>query len=119
MRRAIKREEFRLHYQPIVSLVTGRIIGFEALIRWHAQRGLLQSSSFPQRKTGMIISIGQWVLRKHVIDAHSAQFPQHTPLMISVNFPAARCGSDQSTKFCLYWLGRTQFEAGDYWRSYR
>ncbi|MFN6484532.1 MULTISPECIES: EAL domain-containing protein [unclassified Nostoc] len=87
----LKQEEFRLDYQPIVSLTTGKIIGFEALIRWyHPERGLISPQDFIPlaEETGMIVSIGQWVLYEacHQMHTWHKQFPTSTPLTISVNF---------------------------------
>lgn len=90
MRRAVERQEFRLHYQPIVSLGTGRIIGFEALVRWaHPQRGLISPEEFitAAEDTGLIISIGWWVLEEACRQTRAWQerFPENPPLFVSVN----------------------------------
>jgi diguanylate cyclase (GGDEF)-like protein/PAS domain S-box-containing protein len=87
----LKQEEFRLEYQPIISLTTGKIIGFEALIRWyHPERGLISPQDFIPlaEETGMIVNIGQWVLSEACQQMHRwhQQFPSPLPLTISVNF---------------------------------
>ncbi len=90
LRSAIAREEFQVYYQPILSLKNNRITGFEALVRWqHPQRGLVAPAEFiPMAEdTGLIIPIGQWVLREacRQIRKWQAQFPADPPLTISVN----------------------------------
>jgi diguanylate cyclase (GGDEF)-like protein/PAS domain S-box-containing protein len=90
LRRAIDRREFRLHYQPIVSLRTGKISGFEALVRWqHPERGCIQPDKFIAlaEETEMIVPIGQWVLSEacRQMRAWQDEFPEHGALSISVN----------------------------------
>ncbi|HKX42059.1 MAG TPA: EAL domain-containing protein [Burkholderiaceae bacterium] len=66
LRRALDRQEFRLVYQPQISLATGRVVGLEALIRWHhPERGVLHPKQFIAlaEENGQIVSIGLWVLR--------------------------------------------------------
>lgn len=90
LRRAVERQEFQLHYQPIVSLHTGRLSGFEALVRWqHPQRELISPAEFipVAEETGLIIPIGWWALREacRQMRAWHEQFPLSSPLTISVN----------------------------------
>ncbi|HEY9859025.1 MAG TPA: EAL domain-containing protein [Candidatus Obscuribacterales bacterium] len=90
LRRAIERQELQLYYQPIVSLTTGKIHGFEALIRWqHPERGLISPAEFipVAEETGLIVPIGLWVLREACQQTQKwqKQFSDNFPLTISVN----------------------------------
>ncbi len=90
LRRAVERQEFFLHYQPIVSLDTGLIRGFEALVRWqHPERGHVPPIDFipVAEETGLIIPIGEWVLNAacREVKRWQERFPSHPPLQISVN----------------------------------
>jgi diguanylate cyclase (GGDEF)-like protein/PAS domain S-box-containing protein len=90
LRRAVEREEFIVHYQPIVSLFTDSIQGFEALVRWrHPERGLVTPSEFipVAEETGLIIPLGRWVLREACRQMHQLQAASAAPrpLSLSVN----------------------------------
>jgi EAL domain-containing protein (putative c-di-GMP-specific phosphodiesterase class I) len=93
LRQAIDREEFRVYYMPIVSLATGRIDGFEALVRWnHPERGIIPPLDFMgvAEDAGLIIAIDRWVLRRACREVREWQ--QKTPdgdrLSVSVNLSA-------------------------------
>jgi EAL domain-containing protein (putative c-di-GMP-specific phosphodiesterase class I) len=86
---ALKRQEFQLYYQPIVSLNNGNIKGFEALVRFcHPIRGLVEPAEFIPltEETGLIVPLGYWVLREacRQMKVWQMQFPA-TPLTITVN----------------------------------
>ncbi|MFB2976130.1 EAL domain-containing protein [Microseira sp. BLCC-F43] len=91
LRKAVEnRREFTLQYQPIFSLVTGRISGFEALLRWqHPQRGQLLPGEFIPlaEDTGLIVPLGRWVLAQAALQMRIWQlaFPTAQPLIVSVN----------------------------------
>ena len=90
LRWAMEREEFRVFYQPIVSLEDGTITGVEALVRWeHPRRGLLEPPEFLSvaEETGMIIPLGSWVLEhscRQMREWHEASSGK-SPLSLSVN----------------------------------
>lgn len=88
LRRAIERQEFELFYQPQVELAGGRIRGFEALLRWrHPERGLVAPADFLGllEDTGLILPVGDWVLRRACADARRWRETTGLPLRMSVN----------------------------------
>ncbi len=90
LRRAVERNEFVVHYQPICRLKDGSVAAFEALIRWrHPSRGLILPGHFISQaeETGLIVPMGEWVLREACRQMRTWQgtFPETPPLGISVN----------------------------------
>jgi EAL domain-containing protein (putative c-di-GMP-specific phosphodiesterase class I) len=90
LRIALERDEFLVHYQPIVSLESGRLAGFEALVRWqHPGRGLVPPSEFipVAEETGLIVSLGQAALEKSCRRMVEWQrlSPTYRSLSLSVN----------------------------------
>jgi diguanylate cyclase (GGDEF)-like protein len=93
LRQAVEQKEFCVYYQPIVSLQTGRLNGFEALVRWnHPRRGLVLPADFipVAEETGLIVPIGQWVLNEACAHVRQWQIdsPSHRSLSLSVNLSA-------------------------------
>jgi diguanylate cyclase (GGDEF)-like protein len=93
LRQAIEQKEFCVYYQPIVSLQTGRLAGFEALVRWnHPRRGLVSPADFipVAEETGLIVPIGEWVLNEACARVRQWQIdsPSHRSLSLSVNLSA-------------------------------
>ncbi len=90
LRQAVERDEFELHYQPIVDLSSGNLLGFEALARWrHPRRGLVSPSEFipVAEQTGLIIPIGRWAIRESLrqLGRWQESLPTLGPLTMSVN----------------------------------
>jgi diguanylate cyclase (GGDEF)-like protein/PAS domain S-box-containing protein len=91
LREALSRGEFRLHYQPKVDLQTSRVTGVEALLRWqHPERGLVAPGDFVAiaEECGLILPIGQWVLREACRQAQVWQTAGLAPTRTAVNVSA-------------------------------
>ncbi|BBH24906.1 hypothetical protein Back11_62510 [Paenibacillus baekrokdamisoli] len=88
LRRALEQEQFMLAYQPLVNLQTGKVVGVEALVRWHHPlRGLLPPGEFIPltEENGLILPLGEWVLRAACLQNKAWQDAGMTPIMMSVN----------------------------------
>jgi diguanylate cyclase (GGDEF)-like protein/PAS domain S-box-containing protein len=92
-RAALARNEFELHYQPIVDVVSGETVSLEALLRWkHPERGYIPPLEFipMAEENGLIVPLGWWVLEEacRQLEALQARFPRKVPLSMSVNISA-------------------------------
>ncbi|HIK55456.1 MAG TPA: EAL domain-containing protein [Synechococcales cyanobacterium M55_K2018_004] len=88
---ALSKSEFELYYQPQVNLITGRVIGVEALLRWqHPKRGMVSPAVFVPlaEATDLIVPLGEWVLRMACRQAQLWQSASLLPLRISINLSA-------------------------------
>jgi EAL domain-containing protein (putative c-di-GMP-specific phosphodiesterase class I) len=88
LRHAVLRNELILHYQPIVALDDGRVVGVEALVRWPSRdRGMVSPSEFipAAEQTGLIVDIGTWVLRQACTDAAPWYVQYGTPVGVNVS----------------------------------
>jgi diguanylate cyclase (GGDEF)-like protein len=93
LRQALDRDELELHYQPLISMRDGEIVGLEALVRWrHPERGLLEPGEFVEvaEDSGLIEPIGSWVQKsacRQVLAWHELR-PDRRPFDVSVNLSA-------------------------------
>jgi diguanylate cyclase (GGDEF)-like protein/PAS domain S-box-containing protein len=91
LRHAVVRDELRLHYQPVVELATGRVVGVEALLRWqHPERGLVSPLDFISvaEESGIIVPVGRWVLTEALRQVARWRRETGLPLRLSVNISA-------------------------------
>lgn len=99
----IERNELRLHYQPIISLKTGRLAGFEALARWeHPERGFISPGLFipAAERTGTIVPLGRWAMEEacRQLAAWRATYPEAERLFVSVNVSGIQLAQDDMLK---------------------
>ena len=87
---AVERKEFKLYYQPIVSVETGKLVGFESLIRWvHPERGIIEPEEFIAltEEIGIIVPIGRWAINEacQQLGKWLRKYPQHKNLSLNFN----------------------------------
>ncbi|HEY7598982.1 MAG TPA: EAL domain-containing protein, partial [Candidatus Limnocylindrales bacterium] len=98
LRRAMERNEFGLVYQPKVELATGKACGAEALLRWHhPDRGVIAPAEFVPvlEETGLIVPVGEWVVRRACEDLKAWQAAGLKPLPVAVNLSARQFRQQQ------------------------
>ena len=91
LRRGLDREEFLLHYQPQIDITNGRVVALEALLRWQTpERGMIQPDDFIPlaEENGMIVSLGEWVLRTACRQNQAWQQAGLPPICVGVNLSA-------------------------------
>ncbi len=112
LRRALAAQDLRLHYQPVVDLVTGQVLGFEALLRWqHRTRGLVMPGEVVPiaEETGLIVPVGEWVLEQacqQLVEWHR-EFPRAHPLSMAVNLSGVQLARPEFTERLEQVLERT------------
>src|SRR5438309_512508 len=116
LRRALDREEFRVYYQPIVLLESGKLAGFEALIRWeHPERGFINPGDFISlaEDTGLIAPIGMWVLQRacEQLAKWQWQSPANRNLFMSVNLSSKQLAQSSLVNQIREVLQQTHVEA--------
>lgn len=110
---ALERLEFQLFYQPQVNLITGRIIGAEALLRWqHPELGLVYPGKFIAiaEETGLIIPIGEWALRTACTQARAWQVSNPSRIRVSVNLSARQFRQEGLVQVVAQVLEETQMD---------
>ncbi|MEL6554358.1 MAG: EAL domain-containing protein [Cyanobacteria bacterium J06621_11] len=116
LRSAIDNQEFLLYYQPIINLQSGKLAGFEALVRWqHPQRGFVSPGSFipAAEDTGLIVPMGSWILEEACSQMYAwqQQFPQAEGLMVSVNLSTKQFNQANLTEEVASILEKTQLDS--------
>ena len=111
MRAGLARDEFELFYQPLVSLASRQVVGFEALIRWrHPERGMVSPGDFipVAEETGLIVPLGEWVIRQACTEA--ASWPE--TIKVAVNLSPVQFKSKNLVPTVIQALSESGLAAG-------
>jgi len=114
LRKAVDEQQFVVHYQPFISLTSGRIVGAEALLRWqHPEQGLLQPNEFLSvaEETGLIVPIGEWLLRTACTQMQQWWLAGHTSLRIAVNISNRQLQDQELLTLITHILNKTRLPA--------
>jgi len=113
LRKALDRRELELHYQPKYDVQSGAVTGMEALVRWrHPERGLVMPGEFVAlaEETGLIIPLGQWVLREACRQNRAWQDEGLPPLRVAINISGAQLRHDDLVENVALALQETRLE---------
>ncbi|MYM31643.1 EAL domain-containing protein [Duganella sp. CY15W] len=114
LRKALQNDELYLLYQPQIDVASTQIVGFEALVRWkHPERGVISPTEFIPlaEETGLIVPIGEWVLRTACQQATTWQLPGRRPVRVAVNLSAKQFKDENLTQSVLSALHDTGLPA--------
>jgi EAL domain-containing protein (putative c-di-GMP-specific phosphodiesterase class I)/CBS domain-containing protein len=113
LQQALQNNEFLLYYQPQMNVQTGKIVGAEALIRWHSpQRGIIPPSEFIPiaEMTGFIVPLGEWILRRVCEQLIAWQNQGLPPLVISVNVSSLQLQNSQFVPMLKLLINELNFD---------
>lgn len=118
LRQVIEQEQLRIYYQPIISLFTYRVLGFEAVVRWqHPQRGLLAAADFLMiaEELGLSLPIERWVIRQacHRIAKWQRRYLTNAPLMVSINLSGKQLAQPDLVNYLEALLRKTRLTASN------
>src|SRR5690606_502132 len=113
LRTALQEHQFRIHYQPVIDLESGRIVALEALLRWqHPTRGLLQPQAFLKvaESSGLLTQIGAWVLLHSCLQGRAVQVMSEHPVQICVNLSQRQFQHPELMELVARTLDETRFD---------
>ncbi len=114
LRKALRHDQLVVYYQPQIDLLTGSLVGIEALLRWrHPEQGMISPREFIPlaEETGLIGSIGEWVMRTACTQNRAWQAAGYSPVRMAVNISARQFRQQDLTKIIAQVLDETGLEA--------